>query len=82
MMNTLIIVNITPKVRDNLEECFLSTSKRPSLSLYLGTPFKEELTDYCFNFKVTRVFPYFYTGKVDQKMVNTLLMIKINPTCK
>ena len=83
MMNTLIIVNITPKVRDNLEECFLSTSKRPSLSLYLGTSFKEEFTDYCFIFKVTRVlFPYFYTGKVHQKMVNTLLMIKINPTCK
>ena len=60
----------------------MSTSKRPSLSLYLGTPFKEELTDYCFILKVTRVFPYSYTGKVDQRMVNTLLMIKINPTCK
>ena len=48
----------------------------------LGTSFKEELTDYCFILKVTRVFPYSYTGKVDQRMVNTLLMIKINPTCK
>ena len=48
----------------------------------LGTPFKEELTDYCFILKVTRVFPYSYTGKVDQRMVNTLPMIKINPTCK
>ena len=32
-----------------------------SLSLYLGTPFKEELTDYGFVLKVTRVFPYSYT---------------------
>ena len=46
------------------------------------TPFKEELTDYCFILKVTRVFPYSYTGKVDQRMVNTSPMIKINPTCK
>ena len=79
-MNTFIIVKIM-QVRDSLEDksrCFLSTSKRSSLSLYLGTLF----TDYCFILKVTRVFPYSYTGKVDQRMVNTLLMIKINPTCK
>ena len=56
--------------------------KKASLSLYLGAPFKEELTDYCFILRVTRVFPYSYTGTVDQRMVNTLLMIKINPTCK
>ena len=33
--------------------------------------------------EVTRVFPCSYTGKVDQRMVNTLLIltIKINPTC-
>ena len=53
----------------------LSTSKRPFLSLYSGTPFKEELTDYCFILKVTMGFPYFYTGKVDQRMLSTLLMI-------
>ena len=51
-------------------------------SFYLGTPFKEELTDYCFILKVPRIFLYSYTGKVDQRMVNTLLMIKISPTCK
>ena len=34
----------------------LSTLKRPSLSLYLGTLLKVELTDYCFILKVTRVF--------------------------
>ena len=56
--------------------------KKAFTLLYLGTPFKEELTDYCFILKVTRVFPYSCTGKVDQRMVNTLLMIKINPTCK
>ena len=81
MMNTFIIVNITPICRrDSLEDklCFLSTSKRPSPSLYLGTPF----TDYCFIFKITRAFPYSYTGKIDWRMVNTLLMIKVNPTCK
>ena len=43
----------------------MSDSERPSLSLYLGTPFKEELADYCFILKVIRVFPYSYTGKVD-----------------
>ena len=74
-MNTFIVVSITPI-------CFLSTLKRPSsLSLHLSTPFKEELTDYCFILKVTRVFPYSYMGKVDQRM-NTLLMTKINPTNK
>ena len=30
----------------------------------------------------TMVFPYCYTSKVDQRMVNTVLMIKINPACK
>ena len=56
--------------------------KRSSLSLYLDNLFKEGLTDYCFILEVTRVFPYSYIGKVDQRMVNTLLMIKINPQCK
>ena len=71
-------------VRDSLEDkSMLLVHFKHSLSLYLGTPFREELTDYCFTLKVTRVFPYSYTGKkVDQRMVNTLLMIKINPTCK
>ena len=40
--------------------------KKASLSLYVRTPFKEEFTDYCSILKVTRVFPYSYTGKVDQ----------------
>ena len=76
MMNTFIVVSITPI-------CFLFTLKRPSsLSLHLGTPFKEELTDYCFILIVTRVLPYSYSGKVDLRMVNTLPMIKINPACK
>ena len=35
----------------------LVISKRPSLSLYLGTHLKEQLTDYCFILKVTSVFP-------------------------
>ena len=75
MMNTLNIsslltlVNITPICRQEIvyriNLCFLSTSKRPSLSLYFGTPFREEPTDYYFILKVTRVFPpYSYTGKV------------------
>ena len=47
--------------------------------IYLEIHLKGEFTDYCFTLKVTRVLPYSYTGKkVDQKMVNTLLMIKIN----
>ena len=60
MLNTFIIVNITPmQVRDSLEDksMLLVHFKKASLSLYLGTPFKEELTDYCFILKVTRVFP-------------------------
>ena len=30
---------------------------KKALPLYLGTHLKEELTDYCFVLKVTRVFP-------------------------
>ena len=69
MLKTFLIVNITP---------FTIVNIIPSLSLYFSTPF----TDHCFILKVTKVFPYSYTGKVDRRMVNTLLMIKINPTCK
>ena len=82
----LTLVNITPICRQEIvyriNLCFLSTSKRPSLSLYLDTPFREEVTDYCFILKVTRIFPYSYLGKLDQRMVNIFPMIKINPTCK
>ena len=53
---------------------------KKAFSLYLGTAFKEELTDYCFILKFNRVFPYSYRQS-RQTMVNTLL-IKINPTCK
>ena len=63
MMNTFMIVNITPICRQEISRInlsFLSTSKRPSFSLYLGSTFKEELTDDCFILKVTRVFPYSY----------------------
>ena len=61
MMNTFIIVNITPicrQVRDSLEDksMLLVHFKKVSLSLYLGTHLKVELTDYCFILKVTRVF--------------------------
>ena len=31
--------------------------KKASLSRYLGTHLKEEITDYCFVLKVTTVFP-------------------------
>ena len=34
-----------------------------------------------FHFESYQGIPYFYTGKLD-RMVNTFLMIKINPTCK
>ena len=56
--------------------------KKAPLSLFLGTPFNEDLTDYCFILKVTRVLLFSDTCKVDQRMVNTLPIIKINPTCK
>ena len=52
--------------------------------LYLGTAFKEDLTDYCFILKVTSFilkFPLFLHRLSTQKMVNTLLIIH-NPTCK
>ena len=45
------------QVRDSLEDNFLSASKRPSVSLYFGTHLKEELTDYYFVLKVTKVSP-------------------------
>ena len=46
------------QVRDSLENksMLLVTSKRPSLSLYLGTHLKEELTDSYFILKLTSVF--------------------------
>ena len=73
------------QVRDSLEDksMLLVTSERLSLSLYLGTDLKEELTDYCFNLKVTRVFSIPTQENIPrERMVNTLLMIKINATCK
>ena len=74
-------------VTDSLEDksmLLLVYFKKALPLTLLGHSFKEELTDYCFILRVNRVFPYSYTGKVDQRMVmmNTLLMIKINPTCK
>ena len=49
------------QVRDSLEDksklLVHFKKKRPSLSLYLGTHLKEELTDYCFVLKFARVFP-------------------------
>ena len=55
----------------------------PQVKCYLGTHLKEELTNYCFNLKVTRVFPIATQEKIPrERMVNTLLMIKINATCK
>ena len=33
----------------------------------LGHSLKKGLTAYCFILKVTRVFPYSYTGKVDEE---------------
>ena len=44
----------------------------------LGHSLKEELTDYCFILKVT----LFLHKQSRQRMVNTLLLIQINPTCK
>ena len=56
------------QVRDSLEDkSMLLVHFKKAFSLTLsGTSFKEELTDYCFISKVTRVFPYSYTGKVDR----------------
>ena len=59
---------------------FLVHFKKAFPLTLLGTSFKEELTDSCFILKVTRVFSYSYTGKVDQRMVNTFTMIKTNPS--
>ena len=46
-------------VIDSLDDKFMfaSTSKTPSLPLHLGAQLKEELNDYCFALKATRVFP-------------------------
>ena len=48
----------------------------------LGTHLKEELTAYCFVLKATKVFPIPTQAECRQRMVNTLLMININPIYK
>ena len=85
MMNTFIIVNITPymEVRDSLEDKSVHFKKAFPLTLLGRTYLKEELTDYFTHFESYQDVPYSYTGKQSrQRMVNTLLMIKINLTCK
>ena len=79
MINTFIIVNITPTCRQEIvwriNLCFLSTSKRPSLSHYLGTYLTEELlTDYCFVRKLPQ-HSLFLHRQIRQRIVHTLLMI-------
>ena len=50
------------------------------LSLYLGTHLTEELiTDYCFVLKLPRYFLFLHRQS-RHGIVNTLLMIRINPT--
>ena len=63
----------------------MSTLKRPSLSLYLGTLLKVELTDYCFILKVTRVFPIptqarDYSFLFVRKKTETWLVLGIAPS--
>ena len=70
MMNTFIIVKIAPSLENSLENKFmllrLSTSKRTSLSLYLGTHLTEELlTDYCFVLNYHGI-PYSNIDKVNR----------------
>ena len=73
MMNTFIIVNITPiamYVRDSLENksVLLVLFEKAFRLTLLGHSYhlKEELADYCCFFESYQGIPYFYTGKVDR----------------
>ena len=85
MINTFIIVNITPtrkKIVWWINLCLLSTSKRLPSHFTWALLLKKNLL-ITVSFWKLPVYSLIPTGKVcRQKMVNTLLMIKINPTWK
>ena len=88
MMNTFIIVNINPHVRDSLDDkSMLSTPKRHSFSLQQNTLETEYTWALIWDksllicFERYQGIQYSYTGRVDRN-VNTLLIVNINPICK
>ena len=87
MMNTFMIVNITPHVRDSLEDTsMLSHSKKSFLlpSVWLGAKYTWALIErrsLLICFKSYRSVPYFRTCRADRN-ANPLLMVTINPIYK
>ena len=87
MMNTFIIVNITPHVRYSLEDksMFFQSKKTFHLSLvWPGTEYTWTLIwkkSLLICFESYQGIPYSHTGRVDRN-VSTLLMVNINPLCK
>ena len=86
MMNTFIMVNITPICRwESLEdESILLVHFKKTFSLTLfGHSFSRRVYWLLFHYESYQGIPLFlHTGKADERMVNTLPLIRINPTCK
>ena len=87
MMNTFIIVNITPTYKRQfrgwiyacpLQKAFFLPSVWPETEYTWALIWKKSLL-ICF--ESYQGIPYSHTGRVDRN-VNTLLMVNINPICK
>ena len=76
IMNTFIIVNIT-SLKD---KSMLLVHFKKAFPLTFGHSFERRAYWLLFHFESYQGIPYSYTGKED-RIVNPLLMIKINPTC-
>ena len=89
MMNTFIIVNITPHVRDSLEDkSMLVHSKKIFLlpSAWQGTEYTWGLIwkkSLLIGFQSYHAISYSHNSRVDRRCgVNTLLMVNIKLICK
>ena len=80
MMNTFIVVNTTP-ICNSLEDKSMFQFKKEFPLTSLGHSFERRSYCYCFVLKVAR-YSLFLHRQSGQRMLNTLLMIILNPTCK
>ena len=87
MMNTFVIVNITPHIRDSVEDkSMLAHSKKAFLlpSIWPGIEYTRVLIwkkTLLICFESYQGIPFSHACRVDRN-VNTLLMVNINPICK
>ena len=77
MMNIFTIVNVTPHIRDNLEDKSMLAHFKKAL-IYLDTHLKEELTDLFWKLLGYSLFP---KCRVDREW-SSVLMVSINAICK